>query len=75
MKKIVSGCATAIVALMFSCSPKSNNCNMAADAGMCMAAIPRYYVNQQTGQCEQFTWGGCGNFPFETMQACETACE
>jgi hypothetical protein len=28
-----------------------------------------------THQCEQFTWGGCADFPFETMQACEDACE
>jgi hypothetical protein len=48
---------------------------MNADPGMCQAAIPRFYYNPTTHQCEQFTWGGCGDFPFETMQACEDACE
>jgi hypothetical protein len=64
-----------MLGLLFSCSPKSNKCSMEADAGMCLAAIPRYYYNPQTGQCQQFTWGGCGTFPFETLQECETACE
>jgi len=60
-----------------SCDPKPANskCNMTAEPGMCMAAIPRYYYNPTTHQCEQFIWGGCGEFPFETMVECETACE
>lgn len=63
---------------LLSCDPKptsDSRCNMAPDAGMCMAAIPRYYYNNTTHQCEQFIWGGCGEFPFETLVECETACE
>lgn len=59
------------------CKSKSTDarCSMPAESGICMAAIPKYYYNQTSGQCEQFTWGGCGDFPFETMEACEQTCE
>jgi len=70
--------AVILVGITFTaCEPASNhsNCEMNADPGMCQAAIPRFYYNPTTHQCEQFTWGGCGDFPFETMQACEEACE
>ncbi len=62
---------------LFSCNSKSSTpkCSMSNDPGMCMAAIPRFYYNPTTHQCEQFVWGGCGEFPFETLEACETACE
>lgn len=62
--------------LVLSCGDKKPEaCNLTPDAGDCLAAIPRYYYNQQTGQCEMFIWGGCGGVvPFETLQECE-ACE
>jgi Kunitz/Bovine pancreatic trypsin inhibitor domain len=66
-----------VIALQQACEPSPTNtkCTMIAEPGMCQAAIPRYYYNPQSGQCEQFIWGGCGDFPFETMQTCEEACE
>ena len=54
---------------------KNSDCMKPAEPGVCMAAIPRYYYNPQTGNCEQFTWGGCGDFPFTTMEECESTCE
>ncbi|XP_035675275.1 uncharacterized protein LOC118415011 [Branchiostoma floridae] len=44
--------------------------------GPCKALIPRVFFNKETGQCEDFTWGGCqsnGN-NFKTMEECENTC-
>ena len=55
-----------------SCDP----CGAEPNIGPCFAAIPVYYFNQDSGSCEEFTWGGCGGtVPFETLQECENACE
>jgi len=51
-------------------------CKMAPEAGVCRAAIPRYFYSQQNQTCEQFVWGGCaGTVPFQTLEACQLACE
>lgn len=45
-------------------------------SGPCDGAFPRYFFNQETGQCELFTWGGCdGVVPFETWQECVSGCQ
>lgn len=52
-------------------------CNLDKDPGMCMAAMPRWYYDQEKGQCIQFTYGGCdgnGN-NFHTHSDCSDACE
>lgn len=47
-------------------------CRLEPQSGMCLAAIPKYYFNWETHQCEQFLWGGChGVVPFETLEECE----
>jgi len=50
-----------------------NPCTLPPDPGPCLAAIPAYFYNQESQQCEQFTWGGCGIIPFETLQNCEAS--
>jgi Kunitz/Bovine pancreatic trypsin inhibitor domain len=52
-------------------------CLLTPESGMCAAAIPKYYYNQKTSRCEQFTWGGCaGVVPFQTLQECkDCSCE
>ena len=62
---------------LLSCTEKScNPCGAEPNIGPCFAAIPAYYFNQDSGSCEEFTWGGCGGtVPFETLQECENACE
>ena len=48
-----------------------NRCRILPDPGICLAAIPKYYFNTSTGQCEVFVWGGCGGvIPFQTLQDC-----
>ena len=50
-------------------------CYLIPDVGPCFAAIPKYYYDQNTQQCETFIWGGCaGVVPFNTLQECEASC-
>jgi len=50
-------------------------CNASPDPGNCHALFTRFFFNPETGQCEEFFWGGCeGTVPFETLIACEQAC-
>lgn len=61
---------------MPDCSSSSliDACTLSPDPGMCFAAIQMYYFNQETQQCEDFTWGGCGGVvPFESLSECEAA--
>ncbi|GBL76652.1 hypothetical protein AVEN_107637-1 [Araneus ventricosus] len=56
--------------------PTNSVCMEPKDSGPCMALFPRWFYNQQTGQCEEFTYGGCsGNKNnFKTKNDCEKAC-
>jgi hypothetical protein len=50
-------------------------CHYIPNAGICLAAIPKYYYDQEENQCMEFTWGGCGGLvPFETLEDCESNC-
>ena len=59
---------------MPNCSSIEDACTLSPDPGMCFAAIQMYYFNQESQQCEDFTWGGCGGVvPFESLAECEAA--
>ena len=59
---------------MPDCSSTTDACTLSPDPGNCLAAIQMYYFNQETQQCEDFTWGGCGGVvPFESLAECEAA--
>lgn len=61
-----------------SCEEKEScgRCDMEADPGLCTAAIVKYYYDQEEGECKSFTWGGCGDFPFDTLEECkECGCD
>ena len=51
-------------------------CYMQPLAGPCFAAMPRYFYNSTSSQCEQFTYGGCkGNMNnFDTLLSCKIRC-
>ena len=51
-------------------------CALPPDPGDCLAAIPRWYHDAQSGECRSFVWGGCGGNAndFETLAACERSC-
>ncbi|MDG2165042.1 MAG: BPTI/Kunitz-type proteinase inhibitor domain-containing protein [Flavobacteriales bacterium] len=56
------------------CSSNIDACTLSPEPGICFAAIQMYYFNQETQQCEDFTWGGCGGVvPFESLVECEAA--
>ena len=50
-----------------------NPCNLTPAFAPCMAAIPAYYYNQETQQCQMFVSGGCGIIPFNNLESCEEA--
>jgi len=55
---------------------KSDRCELEPDAGLCLAAIPKYYYDKTEKKCKQFIWGGCdGVVPFNTMKECEKQCD
>ena len=59
---------------MPDCSSNIDACTLIPDPGMCEAAIQKYFFNQETQQCEDFTWGGCGGVvPFDSLEECEEA--
>ena len=55
--------------------PLNDACYLIPDPGVFLAAIPRYYYDQDSGNCKEFLWGGCGGVvPFETMEECKSGC-
>ena len=54
----------------------SDICSLPAESGPCLAAMPRWAFNPQTGMCEGFTYGGCGGNAnnFATFETCVAAC-
>ena len=61
-----------------SCDKSETNndsCYLIPDPGLCLAAFPRYYYDQNEKKCMIFIWGGCGGVvPFETMEECKNGC-
>jgi hypothetical protein len=69
-------CSFAAASLLSSCHPDCLDCfvdcHLEPDPGICLAYFPKYYFSQETGQCEQFIWGGCGGVvPFDTLEECQ----
>ncbi|BHF79906.1 zinc-containing alcohol dehydrogenase [Sparganum proliferum] len=50
-------------------------CNMPIERGRCRASIDRYGYDKETGECKEFTFGGCGGNEnnFYTQEECERA--
>lgn len=51
-------------------------CNQEVEVGPCYGDFARYFHNKRTGQCEEFTYGGChgnGN-NFRSEDECEAVC-
>ena len=51
-------------------------CKLPIQRGMCLAYIPQWAMNAETGKCVPFIYGGCGGNAnrFETREKCEMAC-
>ena len=35
-------------------------CRLGAETGRCRGAFPKWYHDAESGECREFTWGGCG---------------
>ncbi|XP_028607109.2 tissue factor pathway inhibitor 2-like [Podarcis muralis] len=62
------------------CLPKRNTpsfCSNPKDVGICSSSVPRFYYNIDTGDCEEFTYTGCGGNinNFLTRKSCLKACK
>ena len=68
-----------LILLLIACDksePLDDTCYLIPDPGMCLAAFPRYYYDQDKENCKEFIWGGCGGVvPFETMEECKSSCD
>ena len=54
----------------------TEDCNSIPEIGPCFANIVTYYFNQNTYQCEESYWGGCGGLvAFTTLESCQNYCE
>jgi hypothetical protein len=50
---------------------KSERCSLQPQTDPCYAAISRYYFDKDENKCKKYTWGGCTEYPFETMEECQ----
>ncbi|MEE2876837.1 MAG: BPTI/Kunitz domain-containing protein [Candidatus Neomarinimicrobiota bacterium] len=58
------------------CWDANPDCKLEPQAGPCKGMFERHYFDQKSGKCAAFIWGGCGGVvPFESMEACLTACD
>ena len=58
------------------CDSRPANCELNPEPGPCFAAIPKFYFDQEDGECKEFTWGGCGGtVPFDSMEECQCQCQ
>ncbi|KAL8584469.1 hypothetical protein ACOMHN_032087 [Nucella lapillus] len=59
-----------------ACVGQKSHCQLSSDPGMCLAHMPRFFHNNQTGRCEEFVYGGCGGNAnrFDTKRQCLLDC-
>ena len=50
-------------------------CYLEPETGPCFGYCPTYYFNNDTNECEEFITGCCGVEAFNTLEACQNACE
>ncbi len=52
-------------------------CRLPAVTGPCKAYFPRWYFDNQEGQCKPFIYGGCGGNSnrFSSQEDCEKQCQ
>jgi len=71
-----------VVALMVGAALGSRNtdksaCQLASESGMCLAHIPRWFFDKESGECRTFIYGGCGGNAnrFGSKARCESICK
>jgi len=60
-----------------TCSSKTDVCQLPQKTGPCKASLTRYFFNDDSQECERFTYGGCeGNANnFLTKRDCKERCD
>ena len=49
-----------------------SECFLKPNRGPCKGNLKRYYYDELSNECKEFSWGGCaGVAPFETKEECE----
>ncbi|XP_078346264.1 PI-actitoxin-Aeq3b-like [Oculina patagonica] len=69
---------TLLIVMTQANKPKDSSiCELPKVVGQCRGAFPKFYYNKDSGECEQFIYGGCmGNENnFETKEECEERCK
>lgn len=58
-------------------SKDSSICDLPKVVGPCRGAFRKFYFNKDSGECEEFLYGGCGGNEnnFETKNECEEKCK
>lgn len=62
---------------LVACRESEEQCSEPFFAGECDAAMPVYWHNSATGECELRTYGGCGGNDnrFTTLEECQSTCD
>jgi len=70
-----------LAVLLSACSqlPANNviasQCTLKPEIGRCRANFSKYYFDEKSASCAQFSWGGCGGVvPFTTLKECQDMC-
>lgn len=58
-------------------SGKKDFCQLSPGRGRCRMSIQKWFYDSSSGECRNFTWGGCGGNAnkFETKSICELVCK
>jgi len=67
----------AALCMLGACSGRNlpETCYLKPESGSCRASFTRWYLDDRTGICKAFIWGGCGGVaPFETQADCAAQC-
>jgi hypothetical protein len=59
------------------CERNDDTCTLPSVEGPCMQLETKWFLNPETGECETFTYGGCGgnSNKFDTKEDCEARCK